>query len=55
MALDLAQAKQQLATLVKGSYTADDLLNLAQQLDVHAEGNITVFYGGNAIKGVRDI
>ncbi len=46
MALDLAQAQTQLANLVKGAYTADDLLNLVRQVDIAADGNVTVLYGG---------
>jgi Ca2+-binding RTX toxin-like protein len=52
MALSLTQAKQQLSTLVSGAYTTDDLLNLVRQVDITAEGGVTVLYSGE-VGGVK--
>ena len=46
MALDLTQAKAALASLVSGSYTTNDLLNLARQVDISATGSVTILYSG---------
>jgi len=52
MAFDLIQAKQQLADLIKGAYTTGDLLNLVRQVDIAAEGSVTVLYSGE-VDGVK--
>lgn len=49
MALDLTQAKQQLAALTSGGYTATDLLNLVRQVDITSEGGVTVLYSGTLL------
>ena len=54
MSLNLVQAKEALAELVKGSYTTVDLFNLVQKIDISADGSTTVFYSG-AVNGVKTI
>ncbi|TAL44895.1 MAG: hypothetical protein EPN89_13160 [Methylovulum sp.] len=44
MSYDLNAAKAQLANLVQGTFTQDDLVNLAKQVDITAEGSVTVLY-----------
>lgn len=46
MALDLIQAKTELASLIIGAYDLDDLLRLVRQTDIAAEGKVTVLYSG---------
>lgn len=52
MTYDLAAAKAQLASLAGGSYTQQDLLDLARQVDISARGTVTVLYSGT-IDGVK--
>lgn len=47
MSIDLDLAKTQLAGLVQnGLLTQQSLLSLVNDVSIHAEGNITVFYSG---------
>ena len=42
MAIDLEEAQAQLADLVKGTYSVNDLLDLVGKVDISASGEITV-------------
>jgi aromatic ring hydroxylase len=44
MSYDYDRALIEIANLVKGAYTQEDLLNLAKQVDITAEGTVTVLY-----------
>ena len=52
MAYDFNQAFSQLAELVKGPYTQEDLLNLARQVDIASNGNVTVLYSGGIYNAI---
>ena len=48
MAFNFDQALLQLSNLVEsGSVTKETLFNLAKQVDINAEGGITVLYSGS--------